>query len=160
MMMCKECVNRTDFGKPAFGRHGHYASHARCYVWGCECQRDSIGCTFFETDPAKRVPDTNAPEYQMEINVHDFRPKWGRCEILTAYAKGSWYAGKKFDITSGCGAYGSPSWWGGRTYKTEVEAINAALDSCIRFIERDPNNAAVVQDLKRYKFESRQLSLF
>ena len=159
-MRCNECVNRTEFGKLSFGKHGHYASHARCFVWGCECQRGSIGCKFFEIDPAKRVPDTNEPEFQMEVNVHDFKPTWGRCEIRTAYAKGSWYVGKCFDLTSGCGAYDSPSWWGGKTYETEIEAINAALDSCIHFVERDPQCAEVIRDLQWYKLECRQLTLF
>ena len=153
-------VRSTAFGAEAFGKNGHYASHARCFVWGCETCRDSCGCKFHETDPAKRVPDTNAPEYKMQVNVHDFKASFGTCQILTAYAKGDWYRGCRFDIRCGCGAYSRPSWWGGQTYETEQKAINAQLDSLIHYVKGQDNDGKYIDFLKACKFEQRQLSLF
>lgn len=159
-MVCKDCVNRTEFGAEAFGKNGHYASHARCFVWGCETCRDSCGCKFHETDPAKRVSDTNAPEYEMQVNVHDFKASFGTCQILTAYAKGDWYRGCRFDIRCGCGAYSQPSWWGGQTYETEQKAINAELDLLMHYVKGQENAEKYIEFLKACKFETRQLDLF
>lgn len=159
-MRCEQCVNRTEFGAERFGKYGHYAAHARCFVWGHECQAESCGCRFYETDPAKAVADTNAPWYKMQKNVHDYHPSWGTCRILTAYAKGDWYAGHEFDIRCSCGAYCQPHWWGGVVYKSEIEAINAELDILIRYVERDRMADIVIPFLKNCKMESRQLTLF
>jgi hypothetical protein len=159
-MKCRDCVNRTDFGEERFGQFGHYAAHARCFVWGCDVQEYCCACKFHETDPAKRIEDTNAPWYKMQVNVHDFKTSWGTCQILTSFAKGDWYGGMRFDVRCAGGAYSQPSWWGGRTFATEQETINHMLDVCINYVKNYDKADTYINFLKMCKFENRQLSLF
>lgn len=90
------------------------------------------------------------------MTVHDFKPSFGTCQVLTECINGRWYKGSRFEVTGDRGSYSHPTQYG-KAYDTERDAIDAELDSLISYSIGLPK---VIESLKQCKMNNKQLTLF